>query len=354
MTSDAGPAACLLALLGLLVLTAGVASPAYGVPAGEAADGATAAGEAPPSRAQDDRAALDWFGYRVGEERRYRLEPVDDLRPGEGAEWMIRLAEVRETESGPVATFQLAHERADNRVANLIGGQRREAVLVEGTLQVNADGFPLELEFSERQRISGENPYIGARRQIRYLFRDGEIHKELELGDRDWDFGIRPVRHGSVDLGAPRGIFPFLPSGLSCLEAQGECPHEPAFANPGLLSLMLPTLQELEEQRGDLVFFKPIGFGGNPLGLIDVREWARRERDTRANYRRYFDVLSVRLLESTSVEVGGRQLHAWRLEVEGSTRTVYLQPDGTVLRVDLDASAANAGRRWIELQLPGQ
>ena len=322
------------------------------------------AGESAPSQSEP---AVGAFGFVVGESREYRLAPESALSGAEHATWTIELDRVVDgTLDGSAvdagrsvddfeAVFTLTHERSDRVFGNL-SGSRSHMVLVEGELRLNRHGFPLQLEFSERQLSSGEQArYAGAPNRIRYTYRDRKIHKELEFGGREWDFEITPVRHGTVDARVPSGVFVFMPSALGCLLAGvvDTCDWEPAFANPGLLSLaLLPMLDDESGNQRDFVFFKPIGFGGNPVGQVNVREWSIRERDTRANYDRYFDINTLKLGESTTIELGDRQLHAWQLDVEGPMRRVYLEPSGRILRVDLQPSERNSSDQWIELTLP--
>ena len=295
------------------------------------------------------------FGFAVGEVRTYVLEPLSTLRPGESASWTIRLDAVEGDGDGWVASFGLEHERSDRLMGNISNMPRTESVRIEGRLDVNAYGFPLAVRFNERQVVTGEQRYVGGERRISYTFREGRFIKELKLGDELYEFDIAPVRHGSLDRDRPSGLYLMMAAAWPCRGGGDRCAAEPAFANPGLLSIALPALLEEEDGDRDFVFFKPIGFGGNPLGLISVASWVRAERDARRNYRRYFDVLRVRLGESAYIDLGDRtDVHAWKVEIEGSMRTAYVSPDGVVLRVDLPPHSRNHGDRWLRLRLPDE
>lgn len=294
------------------------------------------------------------FGFAVGEERRYELGPADALRAGEAATWTLELVELGDER----ARFAFTHSRSetDMGVFNL-GDARRFAVEIEGRVEVNRDGFPLALQFTERQRISGAANRVDGVRTIHYDFdaEERRFHKRLQLGSRDYDFPIAVARHDRLDLDVPRGLFLFLPSGLQCLgrPRQLGC-EEAAFANPGLFSLAFPWLWRQRSGEVELLFFTPEGLGGEPQGLIHERRFARRERDQLANVRRYYERAKLRLEAKEPVAVGDRTIEAWRIDVGGPVRAVWALEDGTVVRIDIDIHPVTHRDRWIRQVLPGE
>ena len=124
--------------------------------------------------------------------------------------------------------------------------------------------------------------------------------------------------------------------------------------NPGLLDIFWPLLVEEPDGKREVLLWKPHGFGGSPLGLIDVHRWVSDEREMLRNRRRYFQITNVTLGVSTTVEIGRRSMHAWELDVGRGLRKAYVDPDGVVLRVDLERTPDRSRQRWIRLVFPSE
>jgi len=58
--------------------------------------------------------------------------------------------------------------------------------------------------------------------------------------------------------------------------------------------------------------------------------------------------------ERVEVEVGGRTLEVWRLDVDGRVRAVYLDDDDRVVRVDVEPHPVTNKGRWIRLLFPSE
>ena len=57
---------------------------------------------------------------------------------------------------------------------------------------------------------------------------------------------------------------------------------------------------------------------------------------------------------SEQIEVGRRSMHAWELDVGMGFRKAYVDPDGMVLRVDLESTPDRPRDRWIRLLFPSE
>ncbi len=324
-----------------------------------------------------------FLGFDLGEERRYVLGPADDLYLGEGAVWTIQLREV--LADPPDAIFELTHEwsgaeyRSEPAIGTLMG------VSSNGELRVNMHGFPLDLRFQTVRRLYGygEHAYT-----VRYRFDDGDFRKTFSVGSNDFEHPVRVRRPGSLDVSVPLGMWAHAPMALECMFARAnaasgvapivmtpptagsstsptmsraplrfvdapEC-REPLFANPGLLSLMLPTLWEAGTGELDFLMLTPAGDYGMPgasggggtsgggsglSGGAGTRHFDS-QRATRPQTNSEID--NLRYVDRVRVEVGPRTLDAWRFEEMRAFDAVYVDDDGVVLRVDLSASVATA------------
>ena len=127
---------------------------------------------------------------------------------------------------------------------------------------------------------------------------------------------------------------------------------EPAFANPGFLSLLAAALEEVEDGERDFMFFMPGGVAASPFRPLTAGNWLSRERDQIGSARRYFDTVKLELGTSWDVEVGPKTLHAWEVDLCCGIDQVYIEPGGRVLRVNLDTTMTNADERYIRLVFP--
>jgi len=128
--------------------------------------------------------------------------------------------------------------------------------------------------------------------------------------------------------------------------------REPLFANPGLLSLMLPTLWEAGTGELEFLLLTPAGdygmpgvsggggtgggggiSGGGGARHFDSQEATRPQTNS--------EIEKLRYVDRVQVEVGPRTLDAWRFEGMDAFDAVYVDDDGVVVRVDLASSYAS-------------
>jgi len=320
-------------------------------------DPAVAAGESVAP--QNDRA----FGYEVGEERRYVLEPESSLRTGESAWWSIVLEGIDGEGDDVHMTFLLEHQRSE-LIRDVFGGMsgRMQVVDIEARLVVNRFGFPEQVVIQEQTDVSGEMGSLSDVRTTIFNFDGERMVKQIRIDGRVWDFNIAIASSDDLDVEVPSGMYAWVPTALRCLGAPGEIgrPYrcdtgDPAFANPGLLSLALPVMWEEQVNEKKFLFFTPTGVGTLPGGLMDMNRLMRRERDTLANYQRYFNEKELTVKEFVpGAEIGPRSVDAWLLDGSGELREIWAEPDGRVLKVNLDPHPVTRGSRWIRLQFPSE
>jgi hypothetical protein len=301
------------------------------------------------------------FGYRVGEERRYVLEPERSLRAGESAWWSIVLESIEGEGDSLRALFELQHQRTEV-IHDIFGGPsgRTQVVDIGGRLTVNRFGFPERLVIDEQSDVGGEMGSLSELRTTVFRFDGERFVKEVRINGRDWSFDIAIASHDDLDLGVPSGLYAYVPTALRCLGEPGEpgrpsrCDGgDPAFANPGLLSLALPLLWEEQVNEREFLFFTPTGVGTLPGGLMDMNRLMRRERDHLANYNRYYDRMGLEVKQFVpGAEIGPRSIDAWLFDGSGEMREVWAQRDGTVLKVNIDPHPVTRAVRWIRLQFP--
>lgn len=313
----------------------------------------------PPTGAQYQRA----FGYDLGEERRYVLEPQKSLRTGESASWSIVLDDISGEGDDMKIVFALEHQRSE-LIRDVFGGMsgRMQVVEITGRLTVNRFGFPERLVISEQNDVSGE---MGSQSEVRttlFTFDGERLVKQVRINGREWKFNIAIASHDDLDLEVPYGMYLYVPTGLRCLGSPGtpgrpaRCAGgDPAFANPGLLSLALPVMWEEQVNEKEFLFFMPSGVGTLPAGLMNMSGWLRRERDTLRNFTRYYEKTDLEVKDyAQGVEIGPRTVDAWKLDGSGQMGEVYTDPDGRVLRVDLEPHPVTYGKRWIRLLFPSE
>ncbi|MFQ5744772.1 MAG: hypothetical protein ACE5HV_14465, partial [Acidobacteriota bacterium] len=301
------------------------------------------------------------FGFQVGEERRYILDPPESLRSGESASWRIRLDRLQGEDLDRQAVFVLEHQR-DELLVDFLSGGRLLSVRVDAEVTVNGSGFPLKLVLNEQRDVGGARGSRSDLRTTTYLYQDGRYLKRVRFGGREWKFDVPIASNSHLDLEAQSGLYLYLPSGLGCMgrlsdmrpsqpmRRRSNCDFsDPAFANPGLLSLVLPQLREQARGELEVLFFTPIGVGTRAAGLIDMRRWLSRERGSLRNLDRYYDPSKLKLAEPAEVQVGGRTMDAWRLDVGGSVRDVFVDSAGRVLRENIDPDPTTFAKRWIRL-----
>jgi hypothetical protein len=319
-----------------------------------------------PHLDQDPIHARTFLGYQVGEERRYVLGPPESLASAEYALWTMRLESV--SEDAARADFSYTHERSiplPREYANVHGPSVE--VFVEGSFTVNAHGFPLVVELTAR---GSYYQLYDTSFWARYTFEDGHYLKQARIEGRDWEMTVPDRDHPGVDESIPAGMFLFFPSDLSCmippylarmsdigqLRIVQRCrTTELAFANPGLLSLAMPTIWESGSGEGDLLFFAPIGpelYPGVAAGFAGPM--VANNMIGAGDPRNYFDRVRLRFGERETIEVGGRKATAWRLVPDDGIEAIFVDDEGKVLRIDLGSRPPRMRENWIRLQFPSE
>lgn len=361
------------------------------------------------------------LGFELEEERHYALGPPDALQRGEAATWMIRLQEVQGSGRDLRATFTLQHTREAPRSLDTpwSSGQVTH-VQVDATLIVNAYGAPLELTYTSQRHIYDVGDELF---QVDYTYDRDRYKKRVSLQGVQWDMNIDLIEHANLDATVPIGLFVFAPRALGCMEwlvgtviqhrtgtgdtsprgpvqtadrqgratvegaalASGACYEhntDPAFANPGLVSLAMPLLWE---RRGDseLVLFSPlrpdlvrgqdmgvpVTFGpiiptapnvpgSNPFsGMIPGLDFKALfgaggtdgDKERAKNPARYFFPRRMKLSDRQRIEVGSRKMEALPMEVAGYGGTVWVDDWGKVVRLDIPPLRYGDPPRWVRL-----
>lgn len=296
------------------------------------------------------------LSFEVGEERTYRIEPAESLGLGESAEWSIALRSIVEDEGQFVANFEFFHERFEHVPGSFDPNGAIMVVQVEGRLRTNLAGFPLWLEYEQEFNVDRSEAFDNGRRTIRYTYEgDGRYRKLIKAGRQDFDFKVGVPDYKHMNLEGPQGLFLYMPTALDCLgTARRTCiEQEPAFANPGFLSMLASELEELEaNNEREFMFFMPGSVGQSPFHPMTGGDWLSRERDQISNMQRYFEIAKLELGTSWDVEVGPKTLHAWELDMCCGIEQAYIEPSGRVVRVNLERTTTNSDRRYIRLVFP--
>ena len=366
---------------------------ALAVPGPPAAEGATSVAHAVPFGAAAVAAqAGEVLGFELGEERHYVMGPPEALASGEEAIWMIRLERMEGRGEERRAIFLLRHRRTMPRsIDDIPASGSITNAQVEAELAVNVYGGPLQLTFISQRHVFDVGDELF---QITYRHHGREYKKEVLFENRDWELDIEIAEHPNLDPELPEGLFVFAPSAIGCIEwvvtamdnaeACNELNTDPAFANPGLLSLVLPALWEA---RGDteFVLFSPTrpdlapgSGGGIPItfvpaipgvpgvpgsgiiqgaygvpGLEFVKtlfsERTTGDKDRARDPARYFRPSNLKLVERVRVAVGPRRMDALPLEFSIYPGNAYVDDWGKVLRIDINPDAPEEQRRWLRL-----
>jgi hypothetical protein len=348
--------------------------------------GAGMAASASPTHGSNGTSQAELFlGFGLGEERRYVLGPAENLYRGEAAMWTMRLREV--LADPPHAIFELGHEwsSAEYRSQPPIG--MLTSVSSSGELRVNAHGFPLDLRFRTTWGLYGLGERVYA---VRYELQGGGFRKTFSMDGRDLEHPARIRRTDELDISVPNGMWAHAPMALECMftppptsagmpmaPAPGTVPNagggamlggvplryadevecrEPLFANPGLLSFLLPALWEAGTGELEFLMLTPAGYfgmpglsgggsfmggGGGLSGGAGNRHFDS-ELATRAQTNSAID--DLRYIDRGRVDVGARTLDAWRFEGMRAFDAVYVDDKGVVVRVDLASAVTTDGQ----------
>jgi hypothetical protein len=239
------------------------------------------------------------FGFEVGEARHYVLGPEEALAPGEMAFWITTLESVEGAAGSRRFVFRLQHRReAPRTIRNPPAPGAVVNAQVDAELTVNEQGAPLSLQYVSQRHIRDVGDEVF---QVTYSHSRGRYKKEVALQGWNWDYDVEMIAQQDLDPRRPAGLFAFAPAALQCMEWEvgarmerrigsgdtsaqtptaagaepeageppaaadtstlaGRCNElntDPAFANPGLLGLAMPTLWD-RRGDGELVLFAPL------------------------------------------------------------------------------------------------
>lgn len=310
-----------------------------------------------------------FLGFKEGEERRYVLGPAEQLHPGEGGDWSIYLREL--VGNPPDGIFELAHHwnRGSDEYDPPLG------TVVEttskGELRINRYGFPLDLEFETKRRLTGfgDEEYT-----VRFRYAEDQFIKHVAMGTEAREVWVGIRNHSGLDRSLPAGVFTLDPTALDCsvplppsFRQAAAVPVEPPtagtnpspappvpplrmvdnafcreslFAHPGLLSLMLPELWERATGEHEFLLFRPSGpfgmqgltVGGQARGIIAPY---RADTDRGMGQQGNFSTLTLRYLDRVEVQVGPRTHEAWLFDELGAFKAIYVDDDNVVVRIDI-------------------
>jgi hypothetical protein len=319
---------------GLVVALAVVVSATASTPTAAAPVPESGAGR-PPTHQQADSLPQSMFGFEVGEERRYILGPPEALVDGDRYEWIIRLADISMNRGRLFAAFDLAYDARWFGGLTVLGRSLRARVIV------NDDGFPGVVTVNEQMNDTAVT--------TGYTLQENETYKmTIKWPENEYTFDIPIASHRNLDLDTQRGLYLFS-NGWDLRGAHLSNSMDTIFANPGLLSLALPwPFPEDGWERESLGFTPPDGMlrypSGELLRTLQNRGLARQQHFTRLR-------LHLGFLEE--VEIGGRTVEAFKLEVRGQFRDAYVDHLGRVVLLEHDAY--NRGKlRHIRILWPSE
>lgn len=298
------------------------------------------------------------FGFREREQRRYIMGPPEALNEDEYAVWTIRLLAI-EDDGG---RFALTHERRDPASPSPLPRLRRDEIYEDpeyersdGEVFVNLAGFPSWVRFQGHQRFHDRVFDYAAE----YALRQGAFHWDLKnvLGEVYADVPLPDEL--DVDAELPAGLFLYYGGDMLCIgrgntvqwlsDAYGlsERCHlgSLVFANPGLLSIALWTRSPEPGEQRDLWFLSPVGtkYEKGPPDMRGGR--SARIADESELYARF----RMEVLGERDIRLGERSVQTTELLLTELGRSVFVDADGRVVRVDLGLHPVSGRPRWIEL-----
>jgi hypothetical protein len=339
-----------------------------------------------------------FLGFELGEEVRYVLEREDGQRHGMQVIWSMRLEEF----DGEQGVFDFTYD------VGTLGSQGRGGRLLarsEARAWVNAYGFPTRVRFTTQR----ETPMGGLQYTIDYLYEEDRFIKKLEATGDDQDAKLEDFR--TVDLGRPAGMYLFMPVDGECVAAarrargagaaggappggstggggtsggaasgaggsRGRRPadmeqpcqgREPMFANPGLLNLTMPALWEAGTGSIEFLAMAPTGIipmalmgGGNPSGGSGISVGGFNMLggggpDPFGDAEDAFQMFSLSAEgDLMQIDVGGRPVDVWKMRASAPLDAVYVDGQGSIVRLDLPADPETGERYWIRRLRPSE
>ncbi len=265
------------------------------------------------------------FGFQVGEERRYTLGPERVLTPGETVLWTMRLESLEGDPTDFRATFILDHESLRYaRNGNILNPDERSENRSRVELVVNQHGFPLRVTFN-RDRDGSQVSYSHEEVELTYEENKYLVKNPLAMGIRE--FNLRVRASDFADPTVPRGVY-LSPS-----------------VNPGLLTIIYRTLFEPGAEKFEYLELRPTRlarrestyrspFGRDSSSPNRTRELGREE---------------YKIGDFLTIDVGSVRRDAIQLEDPRVDGYSYVEPDGTVLKIDTRVRDRDA---WIRMLHP--
>lgn len=325
------------------------------------------------SPASAQQAERTFRGFRVGEEVRYAFERDGEEAGDRIVHWGITLLQVHD--GGEEATFEFNY-------LLLVANQRLAQAIAEA--RVNANGFPLQVRFgSERITALGNIGYT-----IEYRFEDGEYRKELVESGLDVQ-EIELQDHPGIDVRARRGVYLYNPVDAACAAAfadaqpivddttsggpgevviEQQCGgRELIFANPGLLDLTMPALWDTGTGALDFVALAPTGMrlelltqpvdpsGGVSVGGMNLLGFLSGGPDPFNDGELALQPFALRSASDLlQIELGDRTIDGWRLATPAPFADVYVDGNGSIVRLDLPGTTAEGGAAWLRKLRPSE
>lgn len=314
-----------------------------------------------------------FLGFRPGDEARYALEYEGGQSPDRIVQWSITL--LRIDESGSVGTFELTY-------LVVVAGERLAQAI--GEARINPHGFPLNVRFgSERSTTAGSIGYT-----IEYRFEEKAFRKLLVGADLDsQEIEIDDV--ADVEASVPSGLYLYNPIDSACADAfmEARVPddattsggpgdvvieelcggRELIFANPGLLDLAIPAMWQAGTGALDFIALAPTGMrldlltgpmnpsGGMSVGPINLAALLGGGPDPFHDGAQALQPFALRSgSDLLQLDLGGRSHDVWRLETPAPFADVYVDGDGSILRLDLPRDSATASPAWIRKLRPSE
>jgi hypothetical protein len=265
---------------------------------------------------QASRRVGEAFGFQVGEERRYTLGPDEVLTPGELVLWIMRLESLEGDPEDFRATFILESESERYaRNNNFLNPDERSENHTRIELVVNQHGFPLNLRL-ERNR-EGSN-VRQSREDVEITYEEDRfvVKNDMAMGMRE--FNIRVYESDFADPSVPRGVF-----------------LAPA-VNPGLLTIIYRALYEPGLEKMEYWELSPTRYAGRRRA-----SYASSPRARRLGREEY------RVGDFLTIDVGTVRRDAIELKDPRVDGHSYVQPDGTVLKIDTRVRERDAWARML-------
>jgi hypothetical protein len=179
--------------------------------------------------------------------------------------------------------------------------------------------------------------------------------------------GMPPPSGGQPSGGMPPGGGMYgMVGGRTGIEqpCQGR---EPVFANPGLLNLTMPALWETGTGSVEFLAFAPTGLdleammgaarsgGGTGFTIAGLPIFGGGGPTPFGDAKDAFQPFALEAEgDLLQLEVGGRTVDAFRLNASPPLDAVYVDGDGSIVRLDLPADPETGERFWIRRLRPSE